>query len=98
MTKKDRESKEKQLKKENQVLRFANGMRGQYILSQSLHYGIEALKKVEKPFREESNIADMELLRNVLYPMFTPPEEMAKHLEALEQAKKILKAEGIPVV
>jgi hypothetical protein len=98
MTKKERESEEKQLKKENQVLRFANGMRGQYILSQSLHYGIEALKKVEKPYREESNIADMELLRNVLYPMFTPPEELAKHLEALEQAKKILKAEGIPVV
>ena len=98
MTKKERESEEKQLKKENQALRFANGMRGQYILSQALHYGIEALKKVEKPYREESNIADMELLRDALYPMFTPPEEMAKHLEALEQAKKILKAEGTPIV
>jgi len=91
MTGKEREKMEKDLKKENQILRFANGMRGQYILSQALYYGIKSLKEVEPPCREQSNIADMEFLQGI-YPMFTPPEDVAKALEKLEQAREIMEA------
>ena len=92
MTDKEREKMEKDLKKENQILRFANGMRGQYILSQALYYGIKSLKEVEPPCREQSNIADMEFLQGI-YPMFTPPEDVAKAIAELEKAREILDSE-----
>ena len=46
--------------------KFATSMRGKYIIAQALHYGIEALNKVPLPYREASNIQDMEyLMRNI---------------------------------
>ena len=52
---------------------FLASMRGQYIVSQALHYGIEALSSVEpETMQEKSNISDMEFLRDTvfnLYPM-----------------------------
>ena len=92
MTGKEKERLEKDLQKENQILRFANGMRGQYILSQALYYGIKSLKEVEPPYQEQSNIADMEFLQGI-YPMFTPPEDVAKAIAELEKAREILDAE-----
>ena len=91
MTEKEKEKLEKDLKKENQILRFANGLRGQYIISQALYYGIKSLKEVEPPFQEQSNISDMEFLQGI-YPMFTPPEDVAKAIAELEKAKEIMEA------
>jgi len=87
MTDKDREKMQKELTKENQVLRFANGMRGQFILSQALHIAIKTLNEVDTKVREYSNIEDMQLLQDVLYPMYPALSD------ATTQAKKILKAE-----
>lgn len=55
-----------------------NSWRGQYIISQALVKAIESMKKVKPPHREESNIADMELLL-VLFPIYKHTEEAEKH-------------------
>jgi len=56
-----------------EAVEFAMSFRGQYILSQALHYGIEALKAVEpESMQERSNIADMEFLREKLFGLFRP--------------------------
>jgi len=62
---------------------FLSSMRGQYIIAQALHYGIEALQQVPKPYQESSNLSDMEYLRDNL---FTFP--VADNNHAIEQAKK----------
>lgn len=50
---------------------LANSLRGKYILSQALHYGILALRSVPEHIQEKSNIQDMETLRG-LFDLFTP--------------------------
>lgn len=67
--------------------------RGTYILSQALHYAIQELKKVPKPFREESNIQDMEMLQEEIFVMFFPysEEQLALRkamIEKMEEQKK----------
>jgi hypothetical protein len=42
-------------------------MRGYYLASQAFHEAIKALKKIPKKYREESNIQDMEVLRECLF-------------------------------
>ena len=50
---------------------FLASMRGQYIVSQALHYGIEALTAVEpETMQEKSNISDMEFLRDSLFNLY----------------------------
>ena len=50
---------------------FSTSMRGQYIISQALCLTIDMLSAVEpEHLKEQSNIADMEYLRDNLYPMF----------------------------
>jgi hypothetical protein len=44
--------------------------RGQYIVSQALTVAINVLKEVPEPYREVSNIEDMEILRDELFPLF----------------------------
>ena len=51
----------------NDAEKFATSMRGGYIIAQALHYGIAALNKVPLPYREVSNIRDMEYLRDTLF-------------------------------
>ena len=54
-------------------------LRGSTIISQALCIAIEQLEKVEPPvMREMSNIADMKLLRDELFPVYM------SILEALE--------------
>ena len=63
---------------------FANTIRGQYIISQSLVYGIEKLKRYEdkdSPMHsmrqaEPSNRADMEFLLEA-FPLYRIHEEVA---------------------
>lgn len=48
-----------------------SSLRGAYIVSQALCIAIEELEKVEPPvMREQSNIEDMQLLRDELFPFF----------------------------
>ena len=47
--------------------------RGDYILSQALHYGIKALESVDPPHQEVSNLADMRLLL-LQFPGFAAAE------------------------
>ena len=51
-------------------------MRGNYIVSQALYYGIRELKKVKYP--EISNIEDMEMLKEMLFTIFISPEMIKK--------------------
>lgn len=47
-----------------------HSMRGNLIISQALVFAISAMKKVPKERREVSNIQDMELLMEELFPMY----------------------------
>ena len=67
----------------NNAEKFATSMRGGYIIAQALHYGIEALSRVPKPYREVSNIQDMEYLRDTIYPFPVIPEAKIKEVESL---------------
>jgi len=50
---------------------FSTSMRGQFIIGQALCLAIDMLNAVEpEHLKEQSNIADMEYLRDNLYPMF----------------------------
>ena len=57
--------------------------RGNYIISQALHIAIKALEQVEPPaMREISNISDMRLIRDQLFPIFSVIEaSLASTLE-----------------
>ncbi len=44
--------------------------RGHYILSEALTIAIEQMETEQPPHREPSNIADMKLLRDELFPIF----------------------------
>ena len=60
-----------------EAVEFAMSLRGQYILSQALHYGIEALNAVEpESMQERSNIADMEFLQENLFGLFRAAERI----------------------
>ena len=50
-----------------EAITFGNSIRGQYIIGQALYYAIKALEDVPKPFREISNISDMDYIRKNLY-------------------------------
>lgn len=58
------------LEERKQAYNLLNSIRGKYILSQALYYAIKELKKVKDTHRENSNIADMELLRNNFFFLF----------------------------
>jgi hypothetical protein len=56
------------------AIEFMNSMRGQYIMSQALTVAIDTMKQVEPPHTEFSNIADMEYLRDEIFPIFKAVE------------------------
>ena len=58
-----------------QADQLLNSQRGGLIVNQAFHYGIKALESVEPSYlKEESNIADMKLLREQIFNQF--PAEM----------------------
>ena len=59
----------------DQARDFASSIRGQLILSQALCLAIEKMKEVPEPRREVSNIADMEYLRDELFPIYKTVQE-----------------------
>jgi len=52
------------------ALSLLNSPRGHFIISQALYVAVETLKKVKPPHREESNIEDMEILMETLFPLY----------------------------
>tara|TARA_R110002110_G_scaffold23008_2_gene88443 strand:+ start:16059 stop:16265 length:207 start_codon:yes stop_codon:yes gene_type:complete len=61
---------------------FANSVRGNLIISQALCIAIEELKKVEPAtMRENSNIEDMEFLRDNLFKMYPMIQEEIVRVE-----------------
>ena len=72
---------------DNDAENFATGMRGGYIIAQALHYAIEALSQVPTPYREVSNIQDMEYLRDTIYQFPISPEAKITEVESLTANK-----------
>ena len=56
--------------KKKAALELLKGPRGHFIISRALDFLLERLKSVEGPLREKSDIDDMELLLNELFPDF----------------------------
>ena len=70
----------------NNALEFMASLRGQYIIAQALHYGIEALNMVEESYREVSNLSDMEYLRDNLYQLFIETPQHPIILDSVRQS------------
>ena len=69
-----------------------NSFRGKYIISQALFKAIKVMKRVPKKFREESNIQDMEILYETLFPFYNEIMEMKpKQFEKLLKKEKVKK-------
>jgi hypothetical protein len=49
------------------ALALLNSLRGRYIVSQALFYGIQELENISAPYQETSSIDDMKLLRDELF-------------------------------
>ena len=68
------------MSKSNKHAEFANSMRGQLIIGQALHYGVNHLKALEareEPYpvdgehAEPSNRSDMEYLLKKVFPLYS---------------------------
>ena len=68
-------------KKRMEATALANSFRGQYLISQALFIAVRALRKRPKHLQEPSNIADMELLIEHVFPIY-------KVVEEAQEAKK----------
>ena len=52
------------------ALGFLMSMRGRLMMARALHYGIKELNKVEGVHREVSDIADMQYLKDTIFPLY----------------------------
>jgi len=67
-----------------------DSMRGHFIVSQALLLAIESMEsrtKIEE--QEPSNVADMQLLLDEVFPMYKPVHEIHTSKEWLQNAKKM---------
>tara|TARA_B100000470_G_scaffold221767_1_gene213123 strand:- start:9450 stop:9911 length:462 start_codon:yes stop_codon:yes gene_type:complete len=55
-------------RKNTKTLNFMLSPRGQIVMAKAIHYGLEIMNKVEKPLREISDIADIEKIRDNVFP------------------------------
>ena len=53
---------------DTKTLNFMLSPRGQIVMAKAIHYGLEIMNKVEKPLREISDIADIEKIRDNVFP------------------------------
>ncbi len=80
--------------KKEMAAELFNSWRGQYIISQALYKAIQVMEKVEPDYmRELSNIEDMKLIMEQLFPMFMAiakaQEEMAEAVSGPEFWKRM---------
>tara|TARA_R100001480_G_scaffold77147_2_gene87187 strand:+ start:1034 stop:1279 length:246 start_codon:yes stop_codon:yes gene_type:complete len=76
--------------KKQRALLLMDSMRGHFIVSQALLLAIELMEsrtKIEE--QEPSNVADMQLLLDELFPMYKPVHEIHTSKEWLQNAKKM---------
>lgn len=62
--------------------------RGNFILSQALTVAIEQMETEPPERREVSNIADMRLIRNELFPLFVITEKATADWRALQRRER----------
>ena len=53
---------------DTKTLNFMLSPRGQIVMAKAIHYGLEIMNKVEEPLREISDIADIEKIRDDVFP------------------------------
>lgn len=68
-------------KKKMHAQTIANSLRGQYLISQALCLAVKVLRKRPKHLQEPSNMADMEMLIEHVFPIY-------KVVEQAREAKK----------
>jgi hypothetical protein len=69
-------------RKKTHAQTIANSLRGQLLISQALCIAVKVLRKQPKHLREVSNIADMEMLIEHVFPIYSVVEkaqEAKKH-------------------
>jgi hypothetical protein len=80
--------------KKEVALGLMSSMRGKYIMSQALHYGIKSLKAVRPvEMQERSNIEDMEMLTELFDIPIMEPREVQTMLKKYIAEKDKPKAE-----
>lgn len=68
---------------------LAHSWRGQYLISQALTLAVEQMERVQPPLREDSNIADMRLLIETVYPFYVLARKAdIEHFQKLQNARK----------
>ena len=72
---------------------FMASARGRFIISQALYYAIGVLKAVPEPYREVSNVNDMQYLREHLFYLYDESLAAAA-METAAKAEEIVKEEG----
>ena len=73
-----------------EAMKFANTVRGQYIMGQALYLAIQSIEARPKIEQEPSNVADMKFLMDNLFPMFNSIQ--AQQAAMASFAKGIIKA------
>ena len=72
------------MSKELNVTNFIKTNRGQFILAQALHEAIKAMSAVKDPWKERSNISDMEFILDKAFPSF---KELLRVQDQVKAAK-----------
>ena len=62
--------------KNKKAIEFASSVRGQYIISQALCVAIDKMSEAPDQMRENSNIDDMEFLRDELFPIYKAVQQL----------------------
>ena len=76
--------------KKQRAMLLMDSMRGHFIVSQALLLAIKSMEsrtKIEE--QEPSNVADMQLLLDELFPMYKPVHEIYTSKEWLKDVKKM---------
>lgn len=83
--------------KEQRALLLRDSMRGGFIISQALLLAIESIESRPKMEQEPSNVADMQLLLDELFPMYKPVHEIHTSKEWLKDGVKPVNARPVEV-
>ena len=79
----DNWNKMKQKEKHKMALELLGSFRGHYIISQALSIAIRQLNKVKGVHKELSNIQDMEMLYEEIFPIYKIDEMTPKQVKKL---------------
>ena len=72
---------EKHEKKRRDATTLLNSVRGQYIIGQALYLAIESIEARPEHEQEPSNVADMRLLMEGLFPIYAAAERVTAHFK-----------------